>query len=353
MLPGIGDVTAKNLVSYCGSVEAIFESSPEKLATIPGVGKKIAAAIRVNGVLDRAAKEVEFIQSNDIQPVFFLDEAYPFKLRYCNDNPVMLYYRGNVSLNHSPVVVIVGTRRATEYGREITEKIVEGLAPFHPLIVSGLAYGIDIGAHRAAVKMDLPTIAVLAHGLDRVYPGGHREIAEKMQHNGGLLTDYPSGTNPDRENFPQRNRIVAGMADVVVVVESAIRGGAVITANIANSYGREIFAVPGRIGDTYSEGCNFLVQTHKAAIFNNVEGMAENLGWIRKKEIQARQPELNFNLTREEDEIMKVLHQERVVSLDYFSEVLDIHTSKIAATLLEMEFKGFVKTLPGKRFKKV
>ena len=292
LLPDIGDVRAKNLIAYCGSVEAVFKEKQSALKKIPGVGEIIARSISETDMLERAEEELRFIEQENIQPLFYLDEDYPKRLKHCEDSPVMIYYKGNADLNARKVISIVGSRAATDYGRNICEKIVEELADLHVMIVSGLAYGIDITAHKSALKNDMETVAVLAHGLDMIYPGTHTNIAEKISRQGGLLTELPSLTKMHPDLFPKRNRIVAGLADAVIVIEAAKASGSLITAELANGYSRDVFAVPGKIGDIQSEGCNHLIKINKAALLQSAKDIIYLLGWEenengkKKKNIQ-------------------------------------------------------------------
>jgi DNA processing protein len=346
----VGDVLAKNLVSYCGSPEAVFKAPKAKLLKVPGIGKKIAESIYHHDVLERAKAEVEFIRKKKLRTFFFHEKLYPQRLTHCADSPVLLYGLGNFDPNPQRVIGIVGTRNATAYGRDMVKRIINDLTPFKPTIVSGLAYGIDIAAHKAALNAGIPTIGVLAHGLDRIYPGVHKDIARKMLKQGGLITEYPSETNPDAENFPQRNRIIAGLVDALIVVESDVRGGAVITADVAGSYDREVFAVPGRVGDAWSRGCNFLIQTNRAMIYTGVETLAENLRWEVKRKAPEKQRKLLLNLSEEQKRIMHVFDGMDSISGDDVVAKTGLSTTKVAALLLELEFEGVVKALPGNRF---
>ncbi|MES2691207.1 MAG: DNA-processing protein DprA [Bacteroidota bacterium] len=241
-IPGIGDVLARNLVSYCGGIKEVFHQKKHKLLHIPGIGEKLAESIVHFKNFKPAEAEQKFIEKHGIKTMFYLDKNYPKRLTHFPDAPVLLYSLGNADLDTGKIVGIVGTRKASDYGRSFTDELIEEVKPTGALIISGLALGIDVTAHRSAVKQALPTVGVMAHGLDRIYPAQHKNIARQMLENGGLLTEFTSGTNPDRENFPKRNRIVAGLCDVLVVVETGIKGGAMITAEIANSYGKDIMA---------------------------------------------------------------------------------------------------------------
>lgn len=350
LIPGIGDVTAKKLIAYCGGVEAVFKEKIKELLKVPGIGQTLAEAIVKSKVLSRAEKEIKFIERYKITPLFFLDSDYPERLKHAEDGPVMLYFKGTGSFNVPKVVAIVGTRRATEYGKKICRSLVEGLAPLNAMIVSGLAYGIDVCAHRAAIDMGLPTVGVIGHGLDILYPESHRSVAEKMIKNGGLLTDYTSESKFIPENFPKRNRIVAGLCDAVIVIEAAREGGALITADIANSYNRDVFAFPGRIGDHYSEGCNNFIKTNRAALIQSVDDLKYIMGWEEKKDKKKQnvQKQLFIDLSQEEKSVVEFLEKEGTVSVDLISVNVNLPASKVAGVLLNLEFLGIIRCLPGK-----
>jgi DNA processing protein len=349
----VGDINGKKLISYCGSAEAVFKEKKKALLKIPGIGESAVSSIVSQNILERAEEEITFIEKYKIKTLFFTDKDYPGRLKHCIDSPILLYYKGNADLNNNKIISLVGTRRATEYGKEMCSKIIEDLSPLKVIVVSGLAYGIDAKAHQAAHQFSLETIGVLAHGLDRIYPQAHKPMAEKMINSGGLLTDYMSKTNPDRENFPKRNRIIAGIADALVVVESAIKGGALITANIANSYDRDVFAVPGKVMDKFSEGCNYLIKTNKAALIQSAKDIEYIMGWEERSKISAIQHKLFEELSPEEDTIIKIIKEKGEVSVDYIVLQSQLSNSKIAAILLNLEFKGMVKSLPGKMYKGV
>lgn len=351
MIPGVGDVNGKKLISWCGSAEAVFREKRKNLLRIPGMGVSTVDSILGTRVLTRAEKELAFIDRYRIKPLFFLDDAYPRRLKQCLDGPLMLYQRGNANLNASCVLSVVGTRRASEYGRQMTDRIVAGLKGMDVLLVSGLAYGIDTLAHRAALDHGLDTTAILAHGLDRIYPMANRKLAIKMQERGALLTEFMSETNPDRENFPKRNRIVAGMADATLVIESAVKGGALITANIANSYNRDVFAVPGKWGERYSEGCNYLIKTNKAALVETAEDILYFMQWDDGGKPGPKQVELFREMTPEEEIVMGILREHEEASIDYLVLGSKLSNSRIAAVLLDLEFDGLVKCLPGKMYR--
>lgn len=352
MIPGIGDITARNLLQAMGSEELIFKSDRMHLRNKTGLSSKLIDEIRNPAIFEKAAKELSFIERNNISTYFINEEHYPDRLRECADAPVLLYYKGNFDFNANKIISIVGTRQATNYGISFCESFLKEIFDALPdtLIVSGLAYGIDIQAHRSALKYNLPTIGVLAHGLDIIYPSVHRQTASEMVNNGGLLTEFSSETEPDRHNFVRRNRIVAGMADAVIVVESDEKGGSLITAEIANSYCKDVFAVPGKITDRYSRGCNKLIASHKADLFKSTEYFLQQMGWDNTsatKKQAAKQQELFTILTPEEQKIADKLSQQEGVHIDQLSRDLNIPVYQLFTTLLEMEMKGIIRNTPG------
>lgn len=351
-LPGIGDITAKKLVAYCGSAEAIFREKRQNLEKIPGIGSVSADAIKSSNVLVRTEKEISFIEKNNITPLYYLDKNYPERLKNCIDSPVMLYYKGNTDLNPAKVIAVVGTRNATEYGKEITHKLLGDLKEERLLVVSGLAYGIDSVAHKASLENQIPTVAVLAHGLDRIYPLMNKNLSERILQNGGLLSDFPSKTNPDRENFPKRNRIIAGMSDAVIVVEAGARGGALITANIANSYNRDVFAVPGRLKDTFSEGCNTLIKTNRANLIQSAADVKYIMGWDRNAPQQKPlQRELFIELPKDEQTLVDILKDKGDTGIDDLCTLSQLNPTKVSSALLNLEFEDIIKSLPGKIYR--
>ncbi len=351
LIPGVGDVNGKKLISYCGSPEAVFREKRKALMKIPGIGEATVNSILSQKVLERAEKEIAFIEKYNIQSLYYTDKEYPLRLRHCIDSPILLYYKGNADLNAEKVVGIVGTRRATEYGKESCKKIVEGLADIGVLVVSGLAYGIDTCSHKAALKNNLKTVGVVAHGLDRIYPYDNKSLAIKMQNDGGILTEFLSESIPDRENFPQRNRIIAGMVDALVVVESAKRGGALITADIANSYNRDVFAVPGDIDNKYSEGCNLFIKTNRAALIQSADDIKYVMRWETESKKPPKQRKLFIELSDDEKILMDILKDMNQANIDYLVKNSKLTPSKVASALLNLEFEGVVKSLPGKIYK--
>jgi len=344
---------AKSMVSYFGDAEEVFKAPKAKWMKVPGIGGKTVEQMDMGAALKRAEEELKFVEKHNIDLIFYTDSKYPKRLKNCNDSPVLLYTKGNADLNTQHIISIVGTRNATDYGKHLCRQLVEELHAYNVLIVSGLALGIDVAAHKECVKLNMPTLGVLGHGLDRMYPAQNRATAEKMLENGGLLSEYPSGTNPDRENFPQRNRIVAGIADATIVIEASIKGGALITAEIANSYNRDVFAFPGRIGDEYSEGCNFLIRNNKAALLTSATDLAYILGWEKPGSAKPviEQFLLPFDLSSDERLIFEILQQHKIpLAIDDLTIKTNMPTSKLAMNLLNLEMQGYIRSLPGKTY---
>jgi len=351
LIPEVGPILARTLVSYCGSVEAVFSRKPANLERIPGIGPVTAASIAGHKSFARAEKEVAFIRKYRIKPLFFLDDDYPVRLKNCEDAPILLYEKGEANLNAPRMIAVVGTRNVTDYGKELTEQLVKDLAPHQVTLVSGMAYGVDILAHKFCLKYNIPTIGVMAHGLDRIYPGLHKPVAEKMVKDGALLTEYMSGTNPDRENFPSRNRIVAGMCDATVVIESGVKGGALITADIANSYNRDVFAFPGRVTDEYSLGCNELIRQNKAMLVQTAGEIARVMNWeTDAKPKKPKQLQLLHELKEEEKILVGILQSGGKSDIDTITLKASMPVSKVSSTLLNLEFAGILKSLPGKMY---
>ncbi len=353
LIPGIGAVTARNLIAYVGSVEGVFQEKEKNLMKIPGVGEVNAQKVVRQNVFERAKHEVDFILKNNIQTYFYLDENYPARLKNCSDAPIILYFKGNANLNQPKIISIVGTRNATNYGKEVCDELIRNFSEKNRpiLVVSGLAYGIDIQAHKACLKYNIPTIAVFAHGLDTVYPSLHAPFAAKMLDNGGLISDFTSETKIDRQNFLRRNRIIAGLADATVIVESAEKGGALVTADIANSYNRDVFAFSGRCNDPFSRGCNKLIKFNEAVLVENQADIEKAMNWDVKTPVnKVFQTSLFVELSPEEQKLVDLLKEG-----DRFVDEITIETqlsmSKVSAMLLGLEFKGLVKSLPGKMYR--
>jgi DNA processing protein len=351
LVPHIGDVHAKILALHFGSAEAVFKARKKDLEALEGIGEVRAKSIKQFSDFSSSEAEVQFIEKYKITPLFVTDAAYPKRLLHCYDSPVLLFYRGTADLNTSRILSVVGTRNHSDYGKQFTEKLVEEIKGQEVLILSGLAFGIDSIAHKAALKHQLPTVGVLAHGLDRIYPAQNNTLAKQMTEHGGLLTDFLSGTNPDKQNFPKRNRIVAGLCDGLLVVESGKKGGSLITAELANSYNKDVFAVPGKTVDVKSEGCNYLIKQNKAVLVTCAEDITTALGWQQTKKASVLQRQLFAELNGDEAIIANLLQQQTSIHIDELYFTSGLSSSSMAAALLMLEMKGMVISLPGKLYK--
>ncbi len=349
LVDGIGPVTARTLISTFGSAEAVFREKATTLHSIPGVSTTAARSLRKGDTMLRAEKEYNFILQHDIRPLLFSDPDYPQRLKFCDDGPVILFSKGNASLNQDRMIAVVGTRGVGEYGASVCREIVEQLTPYQPVIVSGLALGVDTIAHKLALDNGLQTIAALGHGLDRIYPAENRKLSQRICEQGMLVTEIFSDNLPDRENFPKRNRIVAGMTQATIVIESAIKGGSMITANLAFDYSRDVFAVPGRITDKSFTGCNRLIATNRAAMFTSVEDFVLQMGWEQKANRTVQQ-NLFPQLSADEEILVNYLKSRDPIQMDNMSMDLKIPISKLNSDLMGLELKGIVKAFPGKKF---
>ncbi len=349
-IPKVGPVLAKVLISYCGSVEAIFEETIKNLVKIPGVGLGLAQSIRDQQHLEIAYKQRELCIKKGIELVSFYDDRYPKRLSHYKDAPLLLYTKGQTEFNVARTVAIVGTRDASAYGRAICEKLVSELKEYKVQIISGMAYGIDITAHRSALEHGLSTLGILGHGLDMIYPAVHKNIASKMESQGALVSEFGLGEGPEREHFPMRNRIIAGMSDAVVVIESNRKGGSMITADIAFGYNKDLFAVPGRIGEERSEGCNLLIKSQKAALIQSADDIGYAMMW--EKDDKADMPiqrKLFVDLSDIQKSIYGLLSEHKELGVDELSYALKVKGSQLAGDLLDMELQGVIKSLPGNR----
>ncbi|MBS1508474.1 MAG: DNA-protecting protein DprA [Bacteroidetes bacterium] len=351
-IPGVGDYLVKQLVSYCGSAEQVFKTPKGKLLKIPGIGEVTAESIKTRSTFQNAEKEIEKAEKDGTEILLFTDKKYPARLRAIDDAPSLLYYKGNADLNNPKTVAIVGTRQATEYGKEIVSKIIEDLKPHGALIVSGLAYGIDIQAHKQSLKNDLPTVAVMGSGMDVIYPAPHKDTARKIVEHGALLTENHFGVKPDPHHFPARNRIIAGLCDALVVVEAAEKGGALITAEIANTYNKDVFAVPGSIGLTYSEGCNKLIRNNKAVIYTSIRDLEYHLNWSVDKPTIKAKADIDYSaFSSDEQKVLTLLKEKNgPMMIDDLTIKSSLSPSLLASLLLTLEFGNMVKSLPGKMF---
>jgi len=350
LVPGIGGILARNLLDYCGSPKQIFSESLKSLMKIPGIGEINARRIKNANVCKEAERELAFIKKYNINVFFYTDKHYPRRLKSCPDAPIIIYSKGKADMDSQKVLSIVGTRHATEYGRIVCEQLIRNLSArnYSVLIVSGLAYGIDISAHKYSLKFNIPTVGVLGHGLDRIYPSLHSEVARKMLYNGGLVTDFPSRTRIDPTNFIRRNRIIAGLSDATIVVESAEKGGALITADIASSYNRDVFAFPGRSNDVYSRGCNRLIFTNGAGLIQGIEDLEYLMGWEDTGVDKSAEPELFVDLTAGQKKIVDLLKKKEKLFIDQISSEMKLPVSKVSTLLMELEFKNVLTALPGK-----
>jgi DNA processing protein len=351
-IPGLGDYLIKQLVSYCGSAGKVFETPKGKLLKIPGVGEKTASLITGGRPFEAAEREARKCEEGKVELIFFTDASYPKRLKAIDDAPTLLYVRGNVDFEHPRTVGIVGTRRATNYGRQCIEELVSGLVPRKVMIVSGLAYGIDILAHKQAMECHLPTIGILGSGLDVIYPSVHLEVARKMETNGGVISELPLGARPDGHNFPARNRIIAALSDALVVVEAGETGGALITAEIANSYNKDVFAFPGNIGQSYSFGCNNLIKTNKASLITSSRDLEYMMNWSQDNTVESK-PSLDLDGYQEEEKRVLVTLYENggTLVIDELSWKSNFTVARLASILLNLEFRGAVQSLPGKLYR--
>jgi len=349
-IPGLGPVKAKSLLKHLGSAQSIFREKARILCTIPDIGKVTADALR-HADLNRAEKEVEFIIRDGIRVASWMDSHYPERLRQCDDSPVILYARGNFEWNPTKAISIVGTRKADGYGKEFCRNLLQSLSVFKPTIISGLAHGIDAAAHSAAVECNLPTLGCVAHGLERIYPPIHKSLASRMEMNGGTITEFPSETPIAPEMFPMRNRIIAGLSDCTIVIQTDIKGGSMITAHIAQSYGRDVFAVPGRVGDQYSKGCHKLIKTNIAAIITGAEDLIHYLHWDQTNNV--KQIELDFS-EHPDPHAAKILYTIQKNPNCSFDDLM-MHTEftwgVLNSTLLQLEFENLIVGMPGKCFR--
>lgn len=350
---GIGDIMAKKLLTHFGNPEAIFKVKSHQIAGIDGIGSVLLRNLKDKTVFEKANKELEFIKSNAINVSFFQDESYPDRLKHCIDSPVLIFTSGNINLKNKKLISIVGTRQITSYGMEFCKKFIEDLTPLDPVIVSGFAYGVDIVAHQLAMDNNLQTIGVLAHGLNQIYPKTHKKYIARMEENGGFITEFWSSSNPDKEKFVRRNRIVAGMTEATIVIESADKGGSLITANLANDYNRDVFAVPGRVTDKYSQGCNDLIRTQKANVLTSAADLVYVLNWDVEMKAKSIQKQLFVSLEMDEQKIYDFLLKNGKELLDVIALQCDFPIYKISGILLNMELKGVIRPLPGKLFEAI
>jgi DNA processing protein len=354
LVPNIGCVQAKILVEHFGNAESVFKAKEAKLKNIEGIGIVRATSIKSFHDFSQAEEEIKFIEKFKIKPLFITDKDYPKRLLNCYDSPTLLFYKGSADLNTSKIVAIIGTRNHTEYAKQVTDKLVKELAAQNVLIVSGMAFGVDAIAHKAAIKNGLPTVGVLAHGLDQIYPPEHSNLAKDIiKHNGGLITEYPSNTKPDKHNFPIRNRIVAGMSDTTIIIETDIKGGSMITAELANGYNKDVFAIPGKVTDPKSAGCNYLIKNNKAMLLTDAQELVEIMGWeerAKSKKKEKSQREIFIELSKDEKIIIDILKEKESVHIDELNLKSGLSSSAVAAAILNLELQGVVSSIPGKMY---
>jgi len=351
---GVGDIMAKKLLNAFGSAAAVFEAKPNQLRTVDGIGDVLVRKLKDKSIFEKATAEMQFIEHEGVRVLYFTDEAYPERLKHCIDGPVLLFGNGNFDFRNRKLISIVGTRQITAYGTEFCKKLLEDLSFYNPIIVSGLAYGVDIVAHQTAMELQLQTVGVLAHGLNQIYPKSHKKFVAKMVQNGGFLTEFWSSSSPEKENFVKRNRIVAGMSEATIVIESAEKGGSLITANLANDYNRDVFAVPGRTTDKYSQGCNELIKTQRAQLITSAADLIYSLNWqLEEEKPKTIQKQLFVSLDAEEQKIYDFLLQNGKQLLDIIALECEYPIFRVSSTLINMELKGMVRPLPGKLFEAI
>ncbi len=353
-IEGVGDIVAKRLINHLGSAEAVFNAKKTQITAIEGIGEMIYNNLKNTTVFKLAEQEVKFVRENGVTPLFYQDKQYPDRLKHCIDGPVVLFTSGNINLEGRKTISIVGTRQMTSYGSDFCKKLIEDLVPLNPVIISGFAYGVDIHAHAIAMEQGLQTIGVVAHGLNQVYPKAHKKYVAKMEENGGFMTEFWSSSNPDRENFVKRNRIVAGLSEATIIIESADKGGSLITANIANDYNRDVFAVPGRITDKYSMGCNNLIKSQRANVLTDAADLLYMMNWQldegKKKPVQKQ---LFVTLDNDEQRVYDFLQKNGKELMDLIALQCEMPIFKISSLLLNMELKGVIRPLPGRLFEAI
>ncbi|WP_107037326.1 DNA-processing protein DprA [Brumimicrobium mesophilum] len=351
-LDGVGARTAKVLLAYLGSEDKLFEDSFDLKTTIPGFAKERFRNLNRSKALHEAKSIIDFVEKNSIETTFFTENNYPRRLKECSDSPMLLYQRGDFDFNPRKTIAIVGTRNMTSYGKQLINELIKEIAPYNVQVISGLAYGVDGYVHTKCLENNIPTIGVLGHGLDRIYPNQHSKLAKKMVETKGcgVITEFPHNTKPDRENFPQRNRIVAGMTDATVVIESGERGGSLITALLANDYARDVFAYPGNVDRPFSKGCNNLISDSKAHLISSGKDLVRLMEWEKEDRNKIVQTNLFEDLNGDETIIVKAIKEFEKISLDVLSVRLKKPGHILSGILLGLELRGVVMSLPGKKY---
>jgi len=350
LLQGIGPVKAKDLLQSLDSLEELFSLSINAIIKKTGANKSILQKMGREKALEKAFSVAEHLLKNNVSHYYFEDENYPRRLLQCVDAPLLLYGQGNFDLNNSKIVSIVGTRNATSYGRRLCDELIQSFIDKNILVVSGLAEGIDAHVHKRCVELNIPTIGVLGHGFDRIYPAQNKSLAESMKKNGGLLTEFIPGTNPDRENFPKRNRIVAGMCDATIVVESKIKGGSLITANLSNDYNRDVFAYPGSIHKETSQGCNRLIADQKAHLLQSPEDFLTMMNWDVDEKKKSVQKTMFLDLSEIQTKITSLISEYQSLQIDILSLKTELPISQLNNELFHLEMNGIIQSLPGKKY---
>lgn len=349
----LGVISVKRLIRFFGSAREVFNLSSRELMQVPGMSVIRATAIANYSNFDAVEENLKYAEMENIAVISFQDPEFPNRLLHCEDSPVVLYKRGNADLSAQRIVSVVGTRKISPYGKMVIRELIESMVAYNITVVSGLAYGVDIEAHKACIELKLPTIGVLGHGLDLIYPNSHIRHAREMVKNGALLTEFGIKTSPDRENFPRRNRIVAGMADATIVVESGAKGGSIITANLANGYNRDVFAIPGRIHDKGSEGCNRLIKSNKAALLESAKDLEYIMGWNKKEDSKGVQTKIFVDLSPEEEKVLRIIREKTKIQIDTLSLEVQMPMSSVMVHLLNLELNGLVRALPGKHYESI
>ena len=348
--PLVGAQTTKLLILHFGNAQAVFEASAEQLLGVPGIGPQITKNLLDGDLLHRAAETIQHMTDKKIRLIFFTEASYPKRLRAYTDSPAALFVQGNADLHTTRIISIIGTRRPTPYGLRICTELIQELVPYSPLIVSGLAYGIDICAHRTALDKGLSTLGVMAHGHSYLYPQSHKAVSQKMLTAGGLISEYPPFVYPEKKYFPMRNRIVAGICDALIVVETGEKGGSIITANLANGYGKDVFAVPGRLGEAKSKGCHLLIKSHRANLYESAKDLEYILGWGKGSQDKRMQQTLFPELSEEEKIVVNLLQEMGTSTVDQLTYIGVVHPSKLMGVLLELECRGIIKVHPGQQY---
>ncbi len=350
LVPFVGNKTAKSLIAYCGGAEAVFKENKKNLSKIPGIGPRIINSIINTDVFSKAEKNLTYFDKHNISTHFYLnDETYPQRLKHYDDSPIILFKRGTAQLNAIRTVGIVGTRKPTSYGKAKTQEIIDDLRAYDVQIISGLAYGIDSIAHNHSVQSNVENLAIMGTGQDQIYPAQNKKLADRIMKNGAIISEFPIDTKPDRENFPLRNRIIAGMSDAIIVIQSAQKGGSLITAEYANVYNKDVFALPGRTSDEMSIGCNQLIKTNKAHLLESAKDLAYIMRW-ETSGTKHQQTSLFIELSEEEKLILEKIKQVDEAALDWLHHETKMSLSQLANHLLALEFKGIITNLPGKKY---